>query len=806
MNERTSHPLRKTFILGLDAAVVLFLAAAILHLTEKSTLPEQFTTPLIVSGVTLSTPDQLEFFLGAQTIGDTVTVQPVALDAAPLRVALVEYYDAFFTICDVLLVTVIFLLGLAVYLLRPTDPAAVIFHLASTTLAAALAGTKTVYAVGSPLIGSTCSAVFFLSYSVIPVFFVHFTFLFPSVRWPRYRPVVGVLYAAAAGLAGVSAFQYLDAARQRSLSLFLLTERTEMIQNGFVFLLMLFGVVNFLRSSAAAATEGDRKKLRWILWGISIGPAPFVLFWVLPKALGLSPWIPELVFKFLLLLIPASFTISILKYRIMDIDLLINRSAVYGLVLGLMLLVYLGVVGSAASIVSLWTVHTSIMISTVTAVILALLFEPARARVQRFIDSKFFRIRYQFREAQRQFVDDINRSTDLERLAQLVVGRIGALLETARAGFFIIQQPGNRLRLLAHANFHLLETRGVRFETDKLKTSLKLPVAIERVVEPGVAIEVADEEVFHRWGMALVFSMQSDDGALLGFLVLGEKKSGLRFTAEDVDLLTLVSLQAGLAVDRIRLQEKLLLEHAESQRLEELNRIKSYFVSSVSHDLKTPLTSIKMFAEILRTKENLPRKEAREYLEIIEGESERLTRLINNVLDFAKVERGVKEYHRRRCELNTIVRQVLGMMAYQLKMERCTLETHLAPGELPLTADPDALVEAVLNLLSNALKYSDQERTIEVGTARRDRFAAVWVRDHGIGIAPEDQEHLFEAFFRAKEGKSRGTGGAGLGLAIVKHIVDAHGGEVHVESAPGKGSTFTLMFPGEELHEEDTHR
>ncbi|MEE9288033.1 MAG: HAMP domain-containing sensor histidine kinase, partial [Bacteroidota bacterium] len=351
-------------------------------------------------------------------------------------------------------------------------------------------------------------------------------------------------------------------------------------------------------------------------------------------------------------------------------------------------------------------------------------------------------------------------------------------------------------RLLAHRNYDVLETRHVRFEVEKLKTRLQLPVALDEKVEPGVPFEQpADAEVFRRWGVAVGFPMTTESSEILGFLILGEKKSGRKFTVEDIDLLNTVTTQAGLAFERIGLQMKLMLERAETQRLQELNRLKSFFVSSVSHDLKTPLTSIRMFAELLQLNKKTSQTKTREYLQIIEGESERLTRLINNVLDFAKVERGVKEYSFSEARLNEMVRVALRTLQYPLKMQKFAVSVRLSKKEHVIRADPDAVVDAVINVVSNAMKYSSERKHITVSTIIRDGFAAVRVEDRGIGISGEGLEHIFDPFYRAKDEKSRGVGGVGLGLSLVQHVMDAHGGKVEVDSKLGKGSTFTLSFP-----------
>src|SRR5689334_18505304 len=200
---------------------------------------------------------------------------------------------------------------------------------------------------------------------------------------------------------------------------------------------------------------------------------------------------------------------------------------------------------------------------------------PLRRRIRRRVDRKFSRIAYEFREAQRRFIDEVRSAADPARLAARFMAHTGELLQTERCGFFVLA-PGNRLRLVAHRNFGLLEARGVAFDASQLRSPLRLPVARRRCVEQGAEVEPADEEVFRRWGIAVAVGMQARDGEIIGFLVCGPKRSGRRYTAEDLDLLGAAGIQAGLAIERLRLIERLAREHAETARLERLNTLKSY--------------------------------------------------------------------------------------------------------------------------------------------------------------------------------------------------------------------------------------
>lgn len=224
-------------------------------------------------------------------------------------------------------------------------------------------------------------------------------------------------------------------------------------------------------------------------------------------------------------------------------------------------------------------------------------------------------------------------------------------------------------------------------------------------------------------------------------------------------------------------------------------QLRSQFVSSVSHELKTPLTAIRMFAETLRLGRSKDPAAQTEYLDTIVNESERLTRLLNNVLDFSKIEQGQRTYHLAPASLAEIAQAAARAMEYPLKQQGFDLDLHIDE-ELPdVPVDRDAIEQAVLNLLSNAMKYSGDSRTIGLKVLSKDDRAVIEVIDKGVGIDIKDQGRIFEDFYRVPTRENRSLPGTGLGLSLVAHIAKAHGGSVKVESAPGQGSTFSLILP-----------
>jgi signal transduction histidine kinase len=237
-----------------------------------------------------------------------------------------------------------------------------------------------------------------------------------------------------------------------------------------------------------------------------------------------------------------------------------------------------------------------------------------------------------------------------------------------------------------------------------------------------------------------------------------------------------------------------------------LAELKSNFVSSVSHDLKTPLALIQLFAETLELGRLKNTDRATEYYRIINSEARKLTRLINNLLDFSRIEAGLRQYRREPTDLTTVTKHVLESLESQFRHNQFTVTSKLnAP--VPVLIDPEATEQALENLISNAMKYSPEHREILVEVDREAGHGVVRVSDHGIGIAPRLQGKIFRKFYRIQTDAGSGPQGTGLGLAIVDHVMRSHGGFVRVQSEPGRGSTFTLHFPLQagETHGDETH-
>jgi two-component system phosphate regulon sensor histidine kinase PhoR len=225
-----------------------------------------------------------------------------------------------------------------------------------------------------------------------------------------------------------------------------------------------------------------------------------------------------------------------------------------------------------------------------------------------------------------------------------------------------------------------------------------------------------------------------------------------------------------------------------------LAKIKSDFVSNVSHELRTPLALISMFAETLEMGRVKTEEKKKEYYSIISHEANRLSKIVNRILNFSQAEAGKRKFSFAKVQLNEIVESVVNTYSFHLQNKGFKFISQ--PDEtIPLIyADKDAVSEAIINLIDNAVKYSQDKKEVELSTGMIGDLIYIKVKDQGVGISEKDQKRIFDKFFRVAGDNIHNTKGTGLGLSLVKQIVEAHKGEITLHSTPGKGSSFILKF------------
>ena len=752
-------------------------------------------TILAINDYPVRSIDELELLTDAQAIGSALSLQ-VKRQAGRLlkQVVLNAFYTDSYLI--IAFTVAMFFLGLGIFVLvkRPDEPSARIYHWVTLAVAMIILTTWGRYTVAPLGIGHTVRILFSAAYAFTPVLFVHFSLIFPSVKWKKYKNLLKPLYFLAALFFLFTSTTFIlavvPAISKRFVSLYLAGfDGTRWFFISSVLLAVLF----IFHSLTRAVETDERKKILWLMIGLIIGPLGFIFLWQLPQVLGFNALVPEEFILIFASIMPLTFSISILRYHIMDIEVIINRSAVYLSVVLILLALYASIITLVMSLIDTFTTSNSLITSAVAIMILAVLFEPLKKKIQAVIDRKFFRVRYNYRLSQRQFSEEMKAGIDEKTLAVFIVNKLDELLQPQCIGLYLKPEKATHLQLIAHRNCAIINDHPLESLHQQLQSTNQNIFAKDGSLEqsiPYTPIENATKQA-----MSVALSLRTQTGHFLGMLILGEKRSATRFTSEDIDLLKTVTLQFGLTLERIRLQTRLLLKQAETQRLAELNRMQSFFISSVSHDLQTPLTSIRLYLDLLEDGQNLPAEKKRGYLQTISGESDRLSKMIHNVLDSARIERGLMTYSFKSVNLCQLLKKVLQSMRYELESRHFEVVLDIPAQDIHIDCDDTALERVLTNLISNSIKYAGKEKYIEIHISSKQKKVQIVVTDHGCGIKDEEKQKIFDMFYRSTAKDIQTVGGAGLGLSIVQHVIRAHHGTVKVKSKAGQGSTFIIALP-----------
>ncbi len=753
---------------------------------------------LSLDGNNFKTVEEIEIYLDGKIINESITVKiKRGKQILESKLITTKYYSTFYTVVALIVGLMFLLVGVVVFLKCDIILTAFVLHWALVLTAMIILMTWGNYSQPNRFLGLATRMGFHFGYLFAPVFFLWFVTLFPTKIKYNTKKIFQFLFIVSSLLFIVLNYSF-----------FLYTKTKELLQmrdyialfdvcSLFILLVALTAIIIFLMTYIKSSSEIERKKIRWILLGFILGPLSYFLFWVIPSRIWNNPILPEPIVLLLVSFVPITFGIAIIKYRVLNIDIIFKRGIVYSAAISILLILYMGILTLFSKI---FNSPSSDISSIISAVFIALLFQPVKTKVRRIVDKKFFHVEYDYRLSVNSFLAEIKDIYKSDSLIKRSLEFINEIIPINKIAFFSFNN--GCFELSQNINFEKEPSGDKIFIEENELERYSSPMGNKEHIESEARIQILPNTLSDV-GASLIFIIKSSQNTTHGILLIGIKKSDTKYTIEDIDLLNLISARLSIMLDRIKLQEEVIREHLETERLEELNKLKSYFVSSVSHDLKTPLTSIKMFAEILKSTENISSQKAKEYLDIIEGESNRLTRLIDNVLDYSKIEKGIKKYSFKTVEINKVVKEILKLMEYQFKIQKFVVETDLNPSELFIYADRDAIVEAIINIISNSIKFSIENKSLIISTSMEQNIISVKVSDKGIGINKEQIEKIFEPFFKSEKINFELNTGAGLGMSIVKHIMDAHKGKINIKSKAKEGTTVSLEFPIKEISEED---
>lgn len=412
-----------------------------------------------------------------------------------------------------------------------------------------------------------------------------------------------------------------------------------------------------------------RRQLRWVLFGASICFVSYVLLWQIPQIFGFQI-IPEELMLILLLFVPICCAIAIVRYRAFDIDVIIRKSTIYGVVLILVFSILFFLQTIATYLLRSYIPISEAIVRAIEWITAIILFSTIRVFIQKKLDTWFFKTQTITNQERIEFGRRLSYSYDSRQIYEVLIEILEKLFKPDKVllllpskqyvDIFIVHSgsDNNHFQIKLRAR-HIPAHNQVLINTETL--------------EPNAPMNCKDILGFRRCGISSILPLCNQEKTNIALCVVGKKKFGTRFTHEEITIMESLCSEAAISLERVQLTAELVIQSEKAQRLEELNRMKSFFVSSVSHELKTPLTSIRLFADMLVEQEVPEKEKTDKFGRIISEESQRLSRLIDNILNFNRIERGNKTYNFSLQDLNEIVGFVLEMMTYQFVMNKVQL-------------------------------------------------------------------------------------------------------------------------------------
>jgi signal transduction histidine kinase len=698
----------------------------------------------------------------------------------------------------------LWVIGVFVFLKGPKNQVTRIFLLSTLSLSLALFISWEGFPYGPKVINLILPFIQIMAYTLIPALFLHFSILFSGEEEVpiQPQPLVYSLYLPSLVLILMMEVFYWRSVSANSLMLFRVYKTLFLYFRIYLVAYVLFGLLVLYQTHRKLEFLEDKRKIKWIFWGIIVGTFPFIFLHTLPDVLFGRAVVPEVVNYLFMLLIPVSFAFSILRYQVMDIDVVINRSLVYSILTGFIVGIYLLVVGILGEILHRLTGYQGSLFPVLATLLAALLFTPARNRIKVLVDKTFYRVRYDYRKAIQKFTRQLNLSFTQDELLELILRKIEVLLAVTRALMFLREEESEEFKIAKSYGFSPEEIEEIEKGEESLLLDLIKTTKIQgfRGSCSFKEIQVFPENnLLKKYKIALSIPLAEKEN-LMGMLLMGKKKSETRFSAEDVELVYLMTQEVTSSLQNVKMRKRLLTEQLEKEKLEELNKLKTKFISNVSHDLKTPLTAIRFSVDnMLQGVCGEISDESRKCLQMIRESTLHFSRMIENLLFLSMSESGKIILNKEVLLLSSVLIEACNMIKPSSEKKGVSLKTEEVKN-ISVYADKHSLLQILLNLLENAIKFTSSGGEVFVSAKKIEdkKVVEVSVADNGVGISPDNLDKIFERFHKIAPAGTKGEKGLGIGLDIVRNLVHLHGGEIKVESPVrgwGKGARFTFTLP-----------
>jgi signal transduction histidine kinase len=746
--------------------------------------------PVTVGAARVGSADQLRFEVQARPIGSTVEVES---SQGPATIRLRRQMSPIQFTTALIAGLLFFAVNMFVFLGRVDRPPARDFYWATLFFGLAVLIGDASLPLGAPLVHAGSPILWMASLAVLPVFFIHMTLTFPRrrpfidrARW--FMPAV----AATAILVILSqAATFLYYASVRDIAAWQAMGPPRVLAQVFLVGMVGAGCIVLFDSSRRLELTRERESTKWLLWGFTIGVTPYAFLRTLPRIFGLETPIGAEFDRILELSIPISFTFAVVRYRFLDIDIIIRRSIIYTVLAGIMGAVYIFLAVLVGRVVHDLIPAAAQMIPFVAAIVTVALYGPTRRAIGRWVDRTFFKIDYDHAQALRSLKE---RSPSVSSPLGMA-GLVRTLLdESLQPKIVAVLVPAGAEHRAAGEIDPILAREAIALAEPLLGYAGRPIVAPNSTSLPEV--ENPDFPAALREAGLRILLPLAVEGRALGWVLLGERRSERRYVEQDLQLLGGIAEAAAVALERIRLVQQVAEEAIARQRLDEIDHLKSDFLARASHDLRTPITSITWSVQNLLDGVVGPLSDRqREYLDAVRTSSGQLARFVNNLVEISRLELSRGRIEIEPVDLAGALAETLACLKPVATQREIRFECNVAPQLPPVRGNRDRLLEILANLIENALRYSPDggaiEITIDRGDGPRRRFS---MRDHGPGIAAGEEETIFERFKQGRPSPYVQRGGFGLGLYVVRQFVELMGGAVSAVNHPDGGAVFTCVL------------
>ncbi len=733
--------------------------------------------------------EDLEFILSRKRPGQSISVLLNVNDKiARIQEKLIPFYaQTPYPLINLVIGFFLLVIAFVVFILRPHDLRARLFYWGALFFSFSLIVNGGFYCLGDKWFSYVPGILFYIFYPLSAAFLLHFSLTF--IRTRLKRPIVFV-YLPAVLFSLLWNYFFLASSMRSSIEIY---RQYQVVVFHFRILVVIYLLLSFLAlflGYRKARFEEEKAQIKWVLFGLFLGMGPFIFLYQLPRVLLKKPFLSEELVGVFYIFIPIAFSFSIVRFKLMNIELVINRSLVYSILTMFTVSVYLISIQVVNRIFISSIAIQSTTVSLIGVLAAAAAFHPARRKIQDFVDKSFFRISYDYRKSIRSFSELAHNMTQQDQLLDLFLVGIQNTIPLEYLGIRVMSTTSEGIEVLLEMG----GKKGLEDLTSKALSANQV-LARRKGVSTEMGVDFSVEDLITEKNLEMIIPLHFRTPFLSGFLALGKKRSRTKYSRDDIELFLTMAEALTLNLERIYLQKEVILERAEKEKLDELNRLKTEFISNVSHEIRTPLSSIHSLSEILQQGKIKEKSKQEELLSLMASECGRLSRLLHNILDHAKIDQKAMSYRLSKVNMCSLVGEIIELNEKRIKSLGFSVTWSIPRKVLWLDVDPDAIKQALTNLLDNAIKYSLDRREIDIKLWEKDQGAEIYIQDKGIGIGDSEKEKIFDGFYRSGEAQVVNPKGAGIGLKIVKHIMEAHGGQVLVRSQKNKGSTFILIFP-----------